>query len=104
MPDLRRPRGRKSDHGTGRRPQRPQRKPQANATAALLAFLRALRAHVEANFEHVGDRFAEEARKIHYGEAEPRDIYGEATREEVESLLEEGIDVHPLPWVPKLDG
>lgn len=79
-------------------------KPQANATAALLAFLRALRAHVEANFEHVGDRFAEEARKIHYGEAEPRDIYGEATREEVESLLEEGIDVHPLPWVPKLDG
>ncbi|MCS6877111.1 MAG: DUF1178 family protein [Geminicoccaceae bacterium] len=78
--------------------------PSPEVVGKLLAMLRALRSYVEANFEHVGDRFPEEARKIHYGEAEPRDIYGEASREEVESLLEEGIEVRPLPWVPKLDG
>lgn len=78
--------------------------PPPEKTAKLLAFLRALRAHVEANFEHVGERFPEEARKIHYGEAEARDIYGEASGEEVRGLLEEGIDVRPLPWVPKVDG
>ncbi|MCX8102607.1 MAG: DUF1178 family protein [Geminicoccaceae bacterium] len=78
--------------------------PPPEKMAKMLAFLRALRAHVEANFEHVGERFPEEARKIHYGEAEARDIYGEATGEEVRSLLEEGIDVRPLPWLPKADG
>ncbi|MBI3503733.1 MAG: DUF1178 family protein [Proteobacteria bacterium] len=58
-----------------------------------------LRAHVEKNFEHVGDRFAEEARKIHYGETGHRDIYGEATAEEAKDLAEEGVEVARIPWV-----
>lgn len=53
--------------------------------------------HVMANTEDVGTQFAEEARKIHYGEAEDRHIRGQASREETEALLEEGIDVLPLP-------
>ena len=72
--------------------------------ARSLLLMRKLRAHVEANFEHVGDRFADEARKIHYEETEPRGIYGEATPEEVESLEEEGIAIAPVPNLPKLDG
>ena len=72
--------------------------------AKAMLLMRKLRAHVEANFDHVGKRFAEEARKIHYAEAEPRGIYGEASREEVERLEDEGIAVAPLPNLPKLDG
>lgn len=56
--------------------------------------------HVLANTEDVGGRFAEEARRIHYGEAAERNIRGQASREETESLLEEGIPVMPLP-IPK---
>mgnify|MGYP006196218075 CR=1 FL=1 len=47
------------------------------------------------------DKFAEEARKIHFGEVDPHGIYGEASREEVASLLEDGIDVMPLPQLPE---
>jgi hypothetical protein len=53
--------------------------------------------HVIANTEDVGDRFADEARRIHYGEAEERAIRGKASAEEREALKEEGIEVHPLP-------
>jgi len=53
--------------------------------------------HVIANTEDVGSQFAEEARKIHYGERKERNIRGEATAEETEALLDEGIDVLPLP-------
>ena len=53
--------------------------------------------HILANTEDVGERFAEESRKIHYGEAEERGIRGQASREETEALLEEGIAVMPLP-------
>ncbi|MEJ6023856.1 DUF1178 family protein [Ramlibacter sp. PS4R-6] len=56
--------------------------------------------HVLANTEDVGERFAEEARKIHYGETEERNIRGQASAEETEQLLEEGIGVLPLP-IPK---
>lgn len=56
--------------------------------------------HVMANTDDVGDRFAEEARRIHYGEAQERGIRGQASREETEALIEEGIGVVPLP-VPK---
>jgi hypothetical protein len=58
-----------------------------------------LRAHVEKNFEHVGDKFAEEARKIHYGETKHRDIYGEASPEDAEALAEEGVEIARIPWV-----
>lgn len=61
--------------------------------AAMLNMVR----HVMANTEDVGKQFAEEARKIHYGEREERNIRGQATREETEALLDEGIDVMQLP-------
>lgn len=60
-----------------------------------------VRRHVEENCEYVGDRFPEEARKIHYGETEERGIYGEATLEESDELSDEGIDVFPLPLTRK---
>jgi hypothetical protein len=60
-----------------------------------------VRAEVEKNCEHVGDRFAEEARKIHYGESDRRGIYGETSDEEAEALAEEGIEFGRLPWVPR---
>ncbi|PUE52699.1 DUF1178 family protein [Limnohabitans parvus] len=68
--------------------------------AAMLNMVR----HVIANTEDVGPQFAEEARKIHYGEREERNIRGQATREETEALLEEGIDVMPLPVPENLKG
>lgn len=67
----------------------------------LRAMIRALRDHVAANAENVGTAFPEEARKIHYGESEQRSIYGEASPEAVESLLEEGVELHPLPSLPE---
>ncbi|MEI9930501.1 MAG: DUF1178 family protein [Rhizomicrobium sp.] len=64
-------------------------------------FMTGLRKHVLENAENVGRNFAEEARKIHYGEIEERPIYGDATVKEAVELVEEGIDVAPLP--PDLD-
>ena len=61
--------------------------------AAVLKMVR----HVVANTEDVGHSFAEEARKIHYGETEQRNIRGHATAEETAELMEEGIGVMPLP-------
>ena len=66
----------------------------------LRAMLRALKDHVVANAEHVGARFPEEARKIHYGETEGRSIYGEASPDEARALVEEGIAVAALPVLP----
>ena len=60
-----------------------------------------VRAEVEKNCEHVGDKFAEEARKIHYGESNKRGIYGETSDEEAEELAEEGIEFGRLPWIPR---
>ena len=65
----------------------------------LRQFARRLRDHVEQHCDYVGNRFAEEARKIHYGESEQRGIYGEATTEESAELEEEGTEVMPLPFV-----
>ena len=64
-------------------------------------FMTGLRNHVLENAENVGQKFAEEARKIHYGEVEDHPIYGNATVKEAIELVEEGIDVAPLP--PDLD-
>jgi len=60
-----------------------------------------VRAEVEKNCEHVGDKFAEEARKIHYGESDKRGIYGETSDEEAEALADEGIEFGRLPWIPR---
>ena len=62
--------------------------------------LKVLAQQVRENAEYVGDRFAEEARKIHFGETETRGIYGEATTDEARSLAEEGIEFMPLPILP----
>jgi hypothetical protein len=69
--------------------------------AKWLRVAETLRDHVEKNFDYVGPDFPEQARRIHYGEAEERGIYGEASKEETEALQDEGIDVAPLPIVPK---
>lgn len=61
------------------------------------------RQQVEKSCEYVGTDFAEEARKIHYGDSEKRGIYGETTIRETEELIEEGIDVLPVPGSDKLD-
>jgi hypothetical protein len=66
----------------------------------LRAMVKALREHVEKTAEHVGGRFPDEARRMHYGEIEHRSIYGEATPGEARELLDEGIEIHPLPIVP----
>jgi Uncharacterized protein conserved in bacteria len=66
-----------------------------------LAQLRALAKKVRENADYVGDRFPEEARKIHFGEVEPRGIYGEATPEEARSLAEDGVEFMPLPIFPE---
>jgi len=69
--------------------------------AELMTMIRELRRHVEENAENVGDRFAEEARKIHYAESAQRGIYGQTTPDEARELIEEGIVVHPLPRLPE---
>lgn len=65
---------------------------------------REVQRHIEKNFDHVGSQFPEEARKMHYGEAEKRSIYGEATRAEAKELSDEGIKVSQVPWLPPHDG
>lgn len=65
-------------------------------------FATGLRKYVQENADYVGPKFAEEARKIHYGETPERHIYGEASQREAQDLVEEGIDVAMLP--PDLDG
>ena len=73
----------------------------AQRMQALMTEMRALQARIKDECRDVGTDFAEEARKIHYGEVEPEGIYGHATAEEREALDEEGIDVLDMPWLPK---
>jgi hypothetical protein len=65
----------------------------------LRSMLREIREHVTKNAEHVGDRFVDEARRMHYGETEHRSIYGEATIDEAKALIEEGVEIQPLPVI-----
>ena len=67
---------------------------------AVRQMLRAVREHVTRNADYVGRGFADEARKMHYGETEHRSIYGETDAGEAKALIEEGIEVHPLPPAP----
>jgi hypothetical protein len=68
--------------------------------AELRAKLKELRDHVTKNADNVGDSFPAEARKMHYGDIEHRPIYGEASPDEARSLIDEGIEVTPLPVLP----
>jgi hypothetical protein len=71
--------------------------------AQLRAALVELRQQVETHCDYVGPQFADEARRIHYGEADPHGIYGEATETESRELAEEGIQFGRIPWVPPTD-
>ena len=68
---------------------------------AMREAVKALRKQVTESADYVGDKFAEEARKIHYNEVDAHGIYGEATGEEAQALIEEGIDFLPLPSLPE---
>ena len=84
-------------------PAAPPRVAAVHAEAAMMQQLRALRHAVEKNCDYVGERFADEARKMHHGESDRRGIYGEATESESEALADEGIEVGRIPWVPQKD-
>lgn len=73
----------------------------AKLAAEAARALRALREEVEKSCDYVGEKFAEEARKMHYGEAEKRSIYGETTFDEAKELRDEGIEIQPLPRLPR---
>jgi hypothetical protein len=101
--------GRKRKDGAA--PQPPETAPIEVSTAAstplmmaqereLRAKLKELRDHVVKNADNVGDHFPSEARKMHYGDIEHRPIYGEASPDEARSLIDEGIEVTPLPVLP----
>lgn len=72
---------------------------EREARAKVMSMMRELRAKVERDCDYVGDRFAEEARRIHYGETEKRGIYGETDERQSRELAEEGIEVARIPWV-----
>ena len=78
-------------------------KVEGRRAAALRAKMAAVRSHVEENFDYVGEDFSDEARRIHNGESDERDIYGEASAHEVKSLLDDGIPVLPLSGRRKSD-
>jgi hypothetical protein len=71
--------------------------------AQIRQYLMAMRKHVETTHEYVGPRFPDEARKIHYGESQERGIYGEASPKDAKELVDEGIDVAAVPWLPRED-
>lgn len=73
---------------------------QADEAQKIRLMMQKVSTHVEENFDYVGADFAEEARKIHYGEREARDIYGETSLDDAKELLEEGVAVAPLPGLP----
>lgn len=72
----------------------------AKVQTLMMQAAREVRAHVEANFDYVGDSFAREARDIHEGKSEKREIYGEATPAEVRKLKDDGVPVSALPDAP----
>lgn len=77
---------------------RTSRKKEAQRERAVaMAMAQKVREHIKDNFDYVGDKFADEARKMHAGESEERAIWGEATPEEARELAEEGIPAAPLP-------
>ena len=104
MPGVRQHRRREGADGAGRRGLRASRRPArlaAHAPTEVAEAIRTIRKHLTDNAEYVGDRFAAEARKIHFEEAEKRGIYGEANAQDVRGLIEDGIEFHPLPTLPE---
>ena len=95
--------------GKGAKARKAERKPEAKPeldqakAAEMMKTLREARRIVEENFDYVGPAFAEEARKIHYGETEKHAIYGESSEQEAKELAEEGIEFGRIPWIPRAD-
>ena len=84
-----------------RLPRRPRSTPLLMAQEReLRAKLKELRDHIVKNADNVGERFPNEARKMHYGDIEHRPIYGEASPDEARALIDEGVEVSPLPVLP----
>ncbi|WP_338694655.1 DUF1178 family protein [Bradyrhizobium sp. 26S5] len=86
----------------------PAEAPASESTSLMMAQERELRAklkelrdHIVKNADNVGERFPNEARKMHYGDIEHRPIYGEASPEEARALIDEGVEVSPLPTLPE---
>jgi len=75
----------------------------AQAASDVMQAITQMRQQVEENCDNVGEDFAEEARKIHYGETDKRNIYGKATQEEAEELADEEIEFGVLPWSDQED-
>lgn len=101
------------DHTVGKAPMAPrigksrsdgEGQPMTTKLAEVRRELEDLRRRIEESSENVGDRFADEARKIHYGESDTRDIYGTATEDEASALTEEGVPFARIPWVKRTDG
>ena len=85
-------------------PKPPVEKTAAGLPDQMRAALQRVRAEIERTSDYVGPDFADEARRIHRGESDKRNIYGESTAEQAEALADEGIDVARIPWVPRADG
>jgi hypothetical protein len=81
----------------GTKAQQAAPEPTAQMREMMMTAMGEVRRQVEENFDYVGDRFAKEARDIHDGKSEDRGIYGEATPKEVKALIEDGVQVAPLP-------
>ncbi len=104
--------GRSSKKGRAAAPAEPMPQPAAETPvekspvvmspqeSELRSKLKELREHLTKNADNVGQKFPEEARKMHYGDIEHRSIYGEASPQEAKELHEEGIEFHPLPILP----
>lgn len=85
---------------TARKKERRQELVMQAGQKEMVAKLKEIVSTIRANSEDVGERFPEEARKIHYGEAEQRGLIGRASMEEVRDLLDEGVEIAPLPVLP----
>ena len=75
--------------------------PPAETPEAVKKAIETLQEHISKNCEYVGEKFPEEARKMHYGERDKAEIWGEASPEETAELMDEGIDVVPVPFAKK---
>ena len=71
-----------------------------SSSSSINNAIRKIRDEIKKNSEYVGDQFPEEARKIHYNEAEMRSIYGKASKKEITELVDEGIDIIQIPEIP----
>ncbi|NOT42327.1 MAG: DUF1178 family protein [Alphaproteobacteria bacterium] len=80
-----------------------QAEQSAAQAKAMREWVTNIRKDVEKNAEYVGEKFPDEARAIHYGDAKERQIYGEATLDDAKELIEEGIPVAPIPSLPRAD-